>query len=129
MPALTEATYENKVKIFAELAQKYPDKAMHKKSQIVPPTWTVDRLNSLISGGYPSQDLIDQVYSFKGHDHVLDGLKGSNYFFGDVVWRSFLEADPDIHIQAEYFNFFTMTQDHHTEDHLFDRTIAVASAH
>lgn len=126
MLPLTEAVYENKLHVFDDLARNEPGRAVHKKSTVYPPTWTLDRIISLISGGYPSQDLIDMISGFSGQDHILDGLRGDNYFFGDVIWKPIFERNNHINFkEKEYYNYFIMTKDDITDVVLLNKTVNV----
>lgn len=123
---LTEAVYENKLSVFEDYAKREPGKAVHKKSTISPPTWTIDRITSLITGGYPSQDLIDLISGFSGQDHLLEDIEGKNYFFGDVIWRPILEKNSRVKFEHKtYYNFFIMSHGEITDSHLVNDTIEV----
>lgn len=123
---LTQAMYENKLHVFDNLAKNEPHRAVHKKSTVYPPTWTMDRIISLISGGYPSQDLVDMITGFSGQDHILDGLRGDNYFFGDIIWKPIFEVNKQIKFkEKDYYNYFIMTKDEITDTVLMNKTVNV----
>ena len=126
----TEAVYENKLSTFENFAKSEPTKALHKRSTISPPTWTIDRITSLITGGYPSQDLIDLISGFSGQDHMLEDIEGKNYFFGDIIWKPILEKNSRVKFeQKKYYNFFVMSHGDISDGHLINDTIKVGSVY
>lgn len=107
--AQTMAPWENKLTIFEDKAKEEPENAILKKSIISPPTWTVDRINSILTGGYPSQALADSILGASKTDSLIEGIpNGPNIFYGDVIWKPLIDYNPKVNFkEAKYFNFFS----------------------
>jgi hypothetical protein len=110
---LSEAIFENKIDILDRLLREEPNNTVHKTTWSAPPTWTVDRLFSILTGGLPSFSLIDQITGSSRFDNWLRHLnKDQAYFFLDVVWKSIFAKETYISIDPKrfkYYNFFTLS--------------------
>ena len=124
-----DRVFENKMKFFEQMANSQPNNAIHKKAYISPPTWTIDRITSLITGGYPSQDLVDLMTGFSGQDHLLEDIGHSkNVFFGDVIWRPILDKNSRVHFdKKKYYNFFIMSRGEISDTQLINDAVEVVT--
>ena len=118
-PAVVEAVWQNKMKVFERLATANPNQAVHRPCKISAPTWTIDRVTSLVTGGFPSQDLKDLLKGLQGQDHLFRDLQGSqNYFIGDIVWKDLIDSR-DINFSIKkYYNFFMQHSTATTDERL-----------
>lgn len=124
-PVIAEAVWQNKMKVFEELAKNHPDQAVHRPCRISAPTWTIDRITSLATGGFPSQDLQDLLAGLRGQDHLFKELEGDkNYFIGDIVWKDLIDT-PQVNFKLKkYYNFFMQHSSITTDEKLIDDLVA-----
>ena len=120
-------SYLDKMDFFSDTSKHNPDTTIHKKSSVTTPTWTLDRITSLVTGGYPSHSMIDMLTSLKHYDTILTYNEGYRYYYvGDVIWKNIIEQNPNVRfIRKEYFNYFSMVEDQGSDERIVNRTIEV----
>ena len=110
----------NKIDAIENMEKKHPGGTVHKKSIVTPPTWTLQRLQSILSGGQTVTAYRDLVFGLCDKDTFLDHVKGRNHLVGDIIWQRFLECNPRINITGQYVNYFITEEGKDHDQMTFD---------
>lgn len=107
-PSNRNLLYENRLlgvynRIVREQEQ---NRAFYSKVKVSPPTWTVDRLNSLLTGGFGSENIYDMLAGLEGIDNIFSAE--DIYFNVDIVWQKILNKDTSERIK--YYNYYVMNE-------------------
>lgn len=120
-----ENTFPNRVKIFQDYAEQKPRQVFYRKSWVHPPTWTTHRLQSVLTGGLPSEKLGTKLSEMNGMDFevLLDGFDSQTSsqrrcFFGDDIWKPLISQSKYGFTKTKYYDWLTLNEHGQTDENV-----------